>query len=152
MGNQGIKAFLFDSSIDLINEILNKYVPILGFKIEFGVNLDSVRKDFVTTIERDDIIMEYDELSGGEKQLVNISLALAMNELLTVSQGFNIAFMDEVFESLSSENIELVTSLIREIFKDKTLFLITHQNTIPLGNVKILQVEKVKGLSSYKVL
>ena len=152
LGNQGIKAFLFDSSIDLINEILNKYVPILGFKIEFGVNLDSARKDFVTTIERDDIIMEYDELSGGEKQLVNISLALAMNELLTVSQGFNIAFMDEVFESLSSENIELVTSLIREIFKDKTLFLITHQNTIPLGNVKILQVEKVKGLSSYKVL
>ena len=30
------------------------------------------------------------------------------------------------FESLSSDNVEVVTSLIRHIFKEKTLFLITH--------------------------
>lgn len=152
LGNNGIKAFLFDSSIDLINNTLDKYAPILGFYIQFGVNLDSIRKDFTTLISKGDTEVTYEELSGGEKQLVNIALAFAMNEVLTVSQGFNVTFLDEVFESLSPDNIEIVTSLIRELYRDKTLFIITHQNTLPIGNVKILQVTKSEGLSHYELL
>lgn len=152
LGNQGIKAFLFDSSIDLINTTLEKYAPILGFYIQFGVNLDSARKDFTTLISRGNTDVEYDELSGGEKQLVNIALAFAMNEVLTVSQGFNVTFLDEVFESLSPDNIEIVASLIRQLYQDKTLFIITHQDSLPIGNVKILQVEKSEGISTYQLL
>lgn len=152
LGNQGIKAFLFDSSIDLINTTLDKYASILGFYIQFGVNMDSARKDFTTLISRGDTDVEYDELSGGEKQLVNIALAFAMNEVLTVSQGFNVTFLDEVFESLSPDNIEIVASLIKQIYADKTLFIITHQDTLPMGNVKVLQVKKGKGLSEYQLL
>lgn len=152
LSNNGIKAFLFDSSIDLINTTLEKYTPILGFYIQFGVNLDTTRKDFTTLISRGDSEVTYEELSGGEKQLVNIALAFAMNEVLTVSQGFNVTFLDEVFESLSSDNIEIVAQLIRELYKDKTLFIITHQDTLPIGNVKILQVTKSEGLSHYELL
>lgn len=152
LSNNGIKAFLFDSSIDLINTILEKYTPILGFYIQFGVNLDSTRKDFTTVISRGDVEVEYDELSGGEKQLVNIALAFAMNEVLSVSQGFNVTFLDEIFESLSPDNIEIVSQLIREIYQDKTLFIITHQDTLPIGNVKILQVKKEAGISTYEPL
>lgn len=152
LGNQGIKAFLFDSSIDLINNALDKYAPVLGFYIQFGVKLESARKDFTTLISRGDTDIEYDELSGGEKQLVNIALAFAMNEVLTVSQGFNIAFLDEVFESLSPENIEIVSSLIKQLYSDKTLFIITHLDTLDISNVKILQVKKVNGLSDYQLL
>ena len=152
LSNNGIKAFLFDSSIDLINTTLEKYTSILGFYIQFGVNLDTTRKDFTTLISRGDSEVTYEELSGGEKQLVNIALAFAMNEVLTVSQGFNVTFLDEVFESLSSDNIEIVAQLIRELYKDKTLFIITHQDTLPIGNVKILQVTKSEGLSHYELL
>lgn len=152
LGNNGIKAYLFDSSLNFLNSTLDKYSEILGFRIEFAIDLISTRKDFVTSIERNGIIMDYDELSGGEKQLCNVAMALAMNESLTASKGINIAFLDEVFESLSSDNIEIVTSLIRHTFKDKTLFLITHLDSLPLGNTKILQVEKVDGLSSYQIL
>lgn len=125
-----------------MNDTLDSYVSILGFKIEFIVDLESARKDFVTNIYREDKIIEYDELSGGEKQLVNVAMALAMNEILTVSQGFNIAFLDEVFESLSSDNIELVVQLLDRVFVNKTLFLITHQESLPLSKVKVLQAER----------
>lgn len=152
LSNKGIKAYLFDSCLSLLNDTLDSYVSILGFKIEFIVDLESARKDFVTNIYREDKIIEYDELSGGEKQLVNVAMALAMNEILTVSQGFNIAFLDEVFESLSSDNIELVVQLLDRVFVNKTLFLITHQESLPLSKVKVLQAEKVKGLSNYKLL
>lgn len=152
LGNNGIKAYLFDSSLDMLNRTLDKYSQVLGFRIEFNIDLGTARKEFFTLIERDGQIIDYDELSGGEKQLVNVAMAFAMNESLTMSKGINLAFLDEVFESLSSDNVEVVTSLIRHTFADKTLFLITHLDSLPLGNTKILQVEKVNGLSRYQLL
>lgn len=152
LGNNGIKAYLFDSSLDRLNSTLEKYAQVLGFRIEFTIDLGTARKDFVTLIERDGQIIDYDELSGGEKQICNIAMAFAMNEALTASKGINLAFLDEVFESLSSDNIEVVISLIRHTFSDKTLFLITHHDSLPLSNTKILQVEKVNGLSRYQLL
>lgn len=152
LGNNGIKAYLFDSSLDMLNRTLDKYSQVLGFRIEFNIDLGTARKEFFTLIERDGQIIDYDELSGGEKQLVNVAMAFAMNESLTMSKGINLAFLDEVFESLSSDNVEVVTSLIRHTFSEKTLFLITHLDSLPLSNTKILQVEKVNGLSSYKLL
>lgn len=152
LGNNGIKAYLFDSSLHLLNRTLASYSEVLGFRIEFNIDLNSTRKDFVTLIERDNHIIDYDELSGGEKQVCNLCMAFAMHEALTASKGINLAFLDEVFESLSSDNIELVINLIKHIFNSKSLFLITHHDSLPLSNTKILQVEKIKGLSYYKPL
>ena len=152
LGNNGIKAYLFDSSLDLINHELERYTQILGFRIAFEMDLSSQRKEFVTTIEKGDHYADYDELSGGERQLVNIAMAFAMNQALTASKGLNIAFLDEVFESLSSDNVEIVCQLIRQVFENKTLFLISHIESLPIPNSRILQVDKVKGLSVYKTL
>lgn len=152
LSNTGIKAYLFDSSLNLINDILDRYSELLGFRIEFTIDLSSSRKDFVTLIEKEGNIVDYDELSGGEKQLCNIAMAFAMNEALTSARGLNIVFLDEVFESLSSDNIEVVISLIKGTFTNKTLFLITHHDSLPISNSKILQVDKLNGLSKYKIL
>lgn len=152
LGNNGIKAFLFDSSLDLINSELDKYAEVLGFRIAFEMDLSSTRKEFVTTIEKDGHYADYEELSGGEKQLTNIAMAFAMNQALTASKGLNIAFLDEVFESLSSDNVEIVCQLIRKVFEGKTLFLISHIESLPIPNSRILQVEKAQGLSCYKTL
>ena len=152
LGNNGIKAYLFDSSLEFLNKCLDKYSEVLGFRIEFNIDLGTARKEFVTLIERDGQIIDYDELSGGEKTLCNFSMALAMHEALTASKGVNIILFDEVFESLSSDNVELVTSLIRKYSEGKTVFVITHLDSLPLGNTKILQVEKTQGLSRYQLL
>lgn len=152
LGNNGIKAYLFDSSLEFLNRTLDKYSEVLGFRIEFNIDLGTARKDFVTLIERDGMIMDYDELSGGEKTLCNFSMALAMHEALTASKGINIILFDEVFESLSSDNVELVTSLIRKYSEGKTVFVITHLEGVVFSHSKILQVTKEKGLSYYKYL
>lgn len=152
LGNNGIKAYLFDSSLDLLNNTLDSYSEVLGFRISFEIDLSSTRKDFVTLIERGGVIIDYDELSGGEKQVCNLAMAFAMFESMSAARGINIAFLDEVFESLSSDNIEIVISLIKHIFENKTLFLITHHDSLPLSHSKILQVEKQNGLTSLKQL
>lgn len=152
LGNNGIKAYLFDSSLDLLNNTLDNYSEVLGFRISFEIDLSSTRKDFVTLIERGGVIIDYDELSGGEKQVCNLAMAFAMFESMSAARGINIAFLDEVFESLSSDNIEIVISLIKHIFESKTLFLITHHDSLPLSHSKLLQVEKQNGLTSLKQL
>lgn len=149
LGNRGIKAFLFESSLDNLNEVLGSYSEVLGFNILFYVDIRGVKKDFNTMISMDGIEVSYEELSGGQKQLVNLAMAFAMNEVMTESKGINIAFLDEVFENLSSEYIELVISLIRKIYKDRTLFLISHHESLPIPNARVLNVTREKGLSQY---
>lgn len=152
LGNNGIKAYLFDSSLEFLNKCLDKYSEVLGFRIEFNIDLGTARKEFVTLIERDGQIIDYDELSGGEKTLCNFAMALAMHEALTLSKGINLMLFDEVFESLDKENVELVTGLIKKYSVGKSIFIITHLDSVPLSNLKILQVTKEKGLSNYKYL
>lgn len=149
LGNRGIKAFLFESSLDILNETLESYSEVLGFSILFYVDIQGVKKDFNTQIIMDGIEVSYEELSGGQKQLVNLAMAFAMNEVMTKAKGINIAFLDEVFENLSSEYVDLVIGLIRKIYKDKTLYLISHQESLPIPNAGVLTVTRERGLSQY---
>lgn len=149
LGNRGIKAFLFESSLDILNETLESYSEVLGFSILFYVDIQGVKKDFNTQIIMDGIEVSYEELSGGQKTLVNIAMAFAMNEVMTKAKGINIAFLDEVFENLSSEYVDLVIGLIRKIYKDKTLYLISHQESLPIPNARVLTVTREMGLSQY---
>ncbi len=149
LGNRGIKAFLFESSLDILNETLESYSEVLGFSILFYVDIQGVKKDFNTQIIMDGIEVSYEELSGGQKTLVNIAMAFAMNEVMTKAKGINIAFLDEVFENLSSEYVDLVIGLIGKIYKDKTLYLISHQESLPIPNARVLTVTRERGLSQY---
>lgn len=149
LSNNGIKAFLFESSLGFLNETLRSYSDILGFDIQFTVDLNSTKKDFDVLISKDGIEVIYEELSGGEKQLVNLSMAFAMNALVNKSKGVNIAFLDEVFESLSQDNIEIVVNLIRQVYAGRSLFLITHQDSLPVSNSKTITVSKKQGLADY---
>ena len=150
LGNNGIKAFLFESSLGYLNEVLDSYSDVLGFHIQFIVDLESARKDFQTVIYMDGIEVQYEELSGGQRQLCNLAMAFAMNEVMTQAKGISIAFLDEVFENLSQDNIEIVVGLIRKVYKDKTLFLITHHESLPIPNSKTLKVQRIKGVSHYQ--
>lgn len=150
LSNNGIKAFIFDSSLGQLNDNLSKYADILGFRIEFNIDLESARKEFVTLIEKDGVIIEYEELSGGEKGLVNLTMCLALHETLTLSKDINLLLLDEVFENLDRDNIEIVISLLRELSQHKTIFLISHIENLPLGNCRHLMVSKKNGVTYYK--
>lgn len=151
LGSNGIKAYLFESSLDSLNEILDSYSDVLGFSIAFNMDLLGTRKEFKTKLLFEGEEVPYEDLSGGQKQLVHLAVAFAMNTLLSESRGVNIAFLDEVFESLSEDNIEIVVGLIRKIYRDKTLFLITHHENLPIPNSRVLKVTRNKGLSQYEL-
>lgn len=149
LGNKGIKSYIMETSLDLLNHILDSYADTLGFRVEFGIDLESTKKDFYTLIQIDGVYADYDELSGGQKMLVNIAMAFAMHESQSMSKGINLLFLDEVFESLSKDNIELVLELIKKMSDNKTIYLITHHDSLPLSNCKILNVNRKEGLTEF---
>lgn len=61
-------------------------------------------------------------------------MAFAMNEVMTKAKGINIAFLDEVFENLSSEYVDLVIGLIRKYTRIKpyTLYHIRNHYQYPM--------------------
>lgn len=150
LGNRGIKAFLFESSLDILNETLESYSEVLGFSILFYVDIQGVKKDFNTQIIMDGIEVSYEELSGGQKTLVNIAMVLAMNSMIRRNCRINVLFLDEVFEGLDREYCDTVSKLLEKISitEKLTLFMVTHQESIPI-KARVLTVKRDKGLSYY---
>lgn len=150
LGNRGIKAFLFESSLDILNETLESYSEVLGFSILFYVDIQGVKKDFNTQIIMDGIEVSYEELSGGQKTLVNIAMVLAMNSMIRRDCRINVLFLDEVFEGLDREYCDTVSKLLERISitEKLTVFMVTHQESIPI-KARVLTVKRDKGLSYY---
>lgn len=135
LSNSGIKAFIFSQMIKRVNQKLVSYSHIINGIIEFGVDLSTGNRDFYITINRDNNIRFYPDLSGGEQQLINICIAFGMYDTISESNPFNLLVLDEVFEGLDDENVEIVGDLVKSKSKGKSLFVITHKRTfIPNGS------------------
>ena len=126
LSNSGIKAYIFNSLLSKVNYRLEEYSELLGFNIEFGIDMDSNSKDFYQMIYKNDLIIPYSDLSGGQKQLVDTSVALAIHDVISSIRPTNILFLDEPFEGLDNESVELISEIITHKAKKQCLFLITH--------------------------
>lgn len=145
LSNSGIKAFIFDFMLRLVNERLENYEKHIGFKIDFSIDLNSAKRDFVTTITRRKTIQNYDDLSGGEQQLVDIALAFAIHDVTSIEKNVNVLFLDEVFESLDAVNVEIVEQLIKQKSQDKAVWLVTHLDTFNPSGSNIVRLTSIKG-------
>ncbi len=148
LGNKGIKSYIIENMLGKLNDILLAYSSKVGFRVEFSIDLESTKKDFYTLIEIDKNIVDYSELSGGQKQLVNVVMAFAMHEMTSMSKGVNILFLDEIFESLDSDNIEVLVSMIRSM-TNKSIYIITHLDSLPLSNSSTLKLGYNNGVTKF---
>jgi DNA repair exonuclease SbcCD ATPase subunit len=148
LSNSGIKAFVFNQMLGLVNDRLRIYSNQLGFTIRMGIDLESANKDFYISLESGNSIRLYDDLSGGESQVVNICIAFAIHDVICDSgKDVNILVLDEVFESLDSSNIEMVANLITQKSKNKSCHIITHHREFNPINAKIISLSKEGGIT-----
>lgn len=145
LSNNGLKAYLFDNLVQNVNVALSQYADIMGFLVEFGIDLDSHRKDFYQVIMQDNIIIPYEDLSGGQKQLVDTTVAFAIHDVISEMRPTNILFLDEPFESLGLEEVEIIEELVEKKAKEKCLFLITHHQSFNPRNANEIVVKRGKN-------
>lgn len=148
LSNSGMKAFIFDSRLKKVNNIMSNYSRIINFRPELRVNLDSAHKEVNAFVWKGDYEKPYDDLSGGQQQLIDLTIAFASNiEICSGERSTNILFLDEVSESLDPENIEKVLEIIEEIAKDRQVLLITHRKDFMPRHSEVIGVVNEKDRS-----
>lgn len=129
LSNSGLKAFIFESMLKRVNYYLKYYTQFIGFQVNVSIDLESSNKDFCLSITKSGDEVPYEDLSKGQKQLAKAVLCFAVNKTLQASKPLNILLMDELFESLDPENVEIIGNIIASEAKNKAVHIITHHTS-----------------------
>lgn len=140
LSNNGLKAFIFNRMLDKLNNKLAYYSKYIPFKVLFDLDMDSAHKNIDTYVMDGEDPVPFDDLSGGQQQAVNIATAFAVHDIVSEGKECNLLVMDELFEGLDKENIEIMAELIQDKAKDKSLFLVTHRTAFNPTNANIIQI------------
>ena len=72
----------------------------------------------------------YENLSGGEKQKIDLIIQFSIRDMLSKQLGFtsNILVLDEVFDGLDSKGCTKVIDMIASVSDIKNIFIVTHRN------------------------
>lgn len=126
LSHGGLKAYIFDSMLKHLNVYLKKYTQTLGFEVRVVIDLDSANKDIHILVIKNGKGVMFSDLSGGQKQLVNVALIFAVNDAVCEAKPINLLILDEVFEGLTKKNCQVVMEMIQEKSENKNVHLITH--------------------------
>ena len=95
---------------------------------------------------------DYELLSGGEKQKVDIILQFALRDMMSVYLDFscNVIILDEIFDFLDATGVNNVLNLVVEKLNDiESVFIISHHSdelSIPFDN-EIIVCKNEEGIS-----
>tara|TARA_R110002020_G_scaffold8063_4_gene33128 strand:+ start:827 stop:2383 length:1557 start_codon:yes stop_codon:yes gene_type:complete len=144
---QGIVKYIIKNVLSYFNSKVNFYLAHLS-QGKFIIEFDEQLKETVTHRKN---VIPFVSLSGGEKKKVNLAVMLGLQELLKIShkEKNNLMFLDEVAESLDNEGLDGLYTLLSELKKDKTLFVITHNNYLKslMDNSRTITMIKSNGIT-----
>jgi DNA repair exonuclease SbcCD ATPase subunit len=142
--SRGLPAFIFDYCLEQTNMLIKRYTDYIGFEVKFSIDHTKVNKSVLVTIHKDDYIIEYDCLSGGERQKVDICLAFAFHDLYSTNY-LNILMLDEVFESIDDYGgVDEVLELINlKMSNAKCVYIITHNQNLNVVNASDIIIDKM---------
>ncbi len=144
-GSGGIKAFVFSAMLNELNEQMEKYASRLGLRVRFSVDLSKASKPFITEVLKDGYSVDYAELSGGERNRVDIVLALGVHDVVSRQSSVNVLIMDEFSSGLDTEGYSVFMDLVRIKAKDKTVFLVEHNEAVDVSDAKFISLSKTNG-------
>ena len=120
------RGFLLSNIINFINKKAKEYSSFI-----FG----SDKLDFVLDGNNIDISYSdkaFENLSGGEKQKVDLIIQFAIRDMMSEYLQFssNILILDEIFDNLDSNGCNSVINLLSKKLNDvESLFIISHHDT-----------------------
>ncbi len=136
-----IPLILFNMACPFIEERTNEYLRLLN-NSQIKVKVDTIRelqsgdqkRDFSITVESATGGNNYSLLSGGEQQIVNFAVSLALSDLAETQYqgGSNFSILDEPFTNLDQRNTDSVLNFLTTHFlsKKKTVILISNEERL----------------------
>ncbi len=137
----GLKSHIFNAMLNKLNILAHKYASILGFGVQFSVDMTKASKPFKTVIYSGELEREYGDLSGGEKQRVDICIAFAMHDLISGRSDVSILILDEFTDGLDEDGVSVLFTILREkADAGKSIFVITHLDTLDSLHCKTIDI------------
>lgn len=135
-GAKGLREYALTRLLSQVNGRLTRYTGTLGLR----VRLSFEKGEVATVVQTDDgQLLEYDDLSGGEQQRLELALTLAMHDCLGDQRPVSVLFLDEPMANVDDEGTYEVFELLRQ--KKGSLFLMTH-TAADLLNVRQVRVTR----------
>jgi len=139
--NDGLKLFIFESILPILNSKIAFYLPMLFDGKDVKIMFDKFMN--MTTIASGKSI-SYGGLSRGERKRVDLSIALALLDTAQAQHGMisNVMFFDEIFDSsLDGQGVRTVTEIL-QLMPVQTIFIMSHRLEISSEFDSVLEVEK----------
>lgn len=155
LGPKGeLRPYLLKKDIEYLNAFIHHYTSrfFKGTDVKLELN-DSNIKILIET--NDGIKKSISSLSGGEKKRVNLSIQLALYDLMqSVSQtSFNILCLDEVESQMDPIGCEQLIDIIHDKADEiDTVYWITNNDMVKENIINKIVCSKVKGVTTIQVL
>lgn len=145
--DNGIKSLIIKQYIPIINKLINKYLSVMDFFVNF--ELDETFSEKIRSRHRDDF--SYHSFSEGEKTRINLAILFTWRAIAKMrnSASTNLLVFDEVLDSSTDQQgIESFFNIIRDVVGDTNVFVISHtQSSHESKFDNIIRFKKEKGFS-----
>lgn len=130
----GVRKSMIKNALIPINEYLNTYLTKLNseYHAQLNENFDA------NILELGILNIDPETLSKGEDKKINIAIALSYLNLVLELKQSNIMFLDEIFDGVDINNINLTLNVLREIaLKHKINIIIVNHGMEQIVDIKI---------------
>lgn len=156
-GARGLKNYVLDRIIPVLNQAVKKYTKVLAagqlevrFSTQTQIKSGEMRERFQVQVFNSHGADVYRGNSSGEKRRVDLAVKLALNDLICQRRNrqIRLLFLDEALDPLDSSGCERTISLVRELARDRKVFVVTHNPSLTPLFQNTITVEKKNGISS----
>ena len=142
----GVKARVVSNHLTVINQLVGKYLKIVGFEI--GFQFDEMFNEFISTKGMESF--EYSNYSEGEKLRINCAILFSFRELAKIRScvSTNILVLDEFDQgTLDEDGFTSVVNILKSC-ENQNIFIISH-STSEFDQIsdRSLVARKVNGFS-----
>ena len=132
------RGYLLSTVISYIESRAKQYCKIIFDTTNISFCLDG------NNIDISYMNKAYENLSGGEKQKIDLIIQFSIRDMLSSQLGFtsNILVLDEVFDGLDLNGCNRVIDMIASLSDVKNIFIVTHRKDLSIPTDKELTVFK----------
>ena len=141
------RGYLLSTIIDYISSRAKEYCKVIfeTDKITFGLEGNNIEISYLDKA--------YENLSGGEKQKIDLIIQFSIRDMLCNHLGFtsNILVLDEVFDGLDMFGCQKVLDVISAMSDVKNIFIVTHRKDLSIPTDKeIVVIKNSNGISELR--
>lgn len=143
--SRDFRGYLLNSVIDFINKRAKDYSNSIfnTDKIDFSLDGNNINISYCDK--------QYENLSGGERQKVDLIIQFSIRDMLCKFLNFscNILIVDEIFDNLDSIGCQKIVNLISTKLQDiNNIYVVTHRGDLEIPyDTEIIVKKDEKGIS-----